>query len=82
MLNAIVNGGFNAKAEKVSITNGLKSTGWDVRLQVLVHNRRGEPVYWWWVDYFGNPVLYGVISPWGWHSPVDIWYPLKAHFQR
>ena len=65
MLNAIINGGFNAKAEKVSVPNGLKSTGWDVRLQLLVRNRRGEPVYWWWVDYLGNPVLYGIISPGG-----------------
>ena len=65
MLNAIINGGFNAKAEKVSVPNGLKSTGWDVRLQLLVRNSRGEPVNWWWVDYSGNPVLYGIISPGG-----------------
>ena len=65
MLNAIINGGFNAKAEKVSVPNGLKSTGWDVRLQVAVRNRRAEPVNWWWVDYSGNPVLYGIISPGG-----------------
>ena len=65
MLNALINGGFNAKAEKVSVPNGLKSTGWDVRLQLLVSNSRGEPVYWWWVDYSGNPVLYGIIPPGG-----------------
>ena len=65
MLNALINGKFNAKAENVSIPNGLKSTGWDVRLQLLVSNSRGEPVYWWWVDYSGNPVLYGIIPPGG-----------------
>ena len=46
MLNTIINGGFNAKAEKVSVPNGLKSTGWDVKLQVAVHNRRAEPLNW------------------------------------
>ena len=65
MLNAIINGGFNANAKKVSVPNGLKSIRWDVRLQLLVRNRRAERVNWWWVDYSGNPVLYGVISPGG-----------------
>ena len=58
ILNSIINGGFNEKAEKVSIPNGLKSTGWDVRLQMLVHNYRGEPVYLWWVDYLNLTIQY------------------------
>ena len=32
-----------------------------IRLQMLSHNQLAEEVYFWWVDYFGNPVLYGVI---------------------
>jgi hypothetical protein len=61
MLNAMINGDFNAKAQHVSVPFGLKSTGWSVRLQLTIHNRRNEAIKFWWVDYNGNPVLYGVI---------------------
>jgi hypothetical protein len=61
MLNAMINGEFNAKAQQVSVPFGLKSTGWRVRLQLTIHNRRDEAIKFWWVDYNGNPVLYGDI---------------------
>ena len=60
MLNAIVNGKFNAKAQ-VSVPQGLKSTGWSVRLRIVIHNRREESIQFWWVNYSGSPVLYGTI---------------------
>ena len=45
MLNAIMNGEFNAKAQQVAISYGLKSTGWNVRLQMLIYNHRTETVH-------------------------------------
>ena len=63
ILNGITSGGFNAKAEQVSVPFGLKSITDNVQLQLTVHNSRNERVYVWWVDYSGNPVLYGSISP-------------------
>ena len=65
ILNAIVNGEFNTKIQQVSVPPGLKSTGWSVRLQLVIHNRREETIQFWWVDYAGNPVLYGVIPSGG-----------------
>ena len=62
MLNAIINGDFNAKAQQVTVPHGLKFTRWNVRLQMLIHNRRAEVVQFWWVNYSGQPVLYGFIS--------------------
>ena len=60
MLKAIMNGDFDAKAQ-VSVPSGLKSTGWSVRLQIIIHNQRAEAVHFWWIDYTSNPMLYGSI---------------------
>ena len=57
MLNTIINGGFSAKAEKPKVKPP------STLFKLLVHNHRGEPVNWWWVNYSGEPVLYAVISP-------------------
>jgi hypothetical protein len=65
MLNAMINGEFNAKAQQVSVPFGLKSTGWSVRLQLTIRNRREEAIQFWWVDYSGSPVLYGYIPSGG-----------------
>ena len=61
MLNDVINGEFNVKVQQVAVPYGLKSTGWNVRLQTLIHNRRTEIVQFWWVNYSGQPVLYGYI---------------------
>ena len=66
MLNAIVNGEFNENAQQqVSVPYGLKSTEWTVRLRMVLRNRRAETVWFWWVDYQGNPRLYGALPPGG-----------------
>ena len=65
MLNAIINGEFNAKSQQVSVPLGLKSVGWSVRLAMILRNRRAEGIHLYWVDYAGNPVLYGYIPPGG-----------------
>ena len=65
MLNAIVNGEFNAKSQQISVPLGLKSVGWSVRLAMILRNRRAEGIHFYWVDYVGNPVLYGYIPPGG-----------------
>ena len=54
----------NAKAEQVGVPGpyGLKSTAAKISLQLQVNNNRNEAVYWWWVDYSGNPVFYGTIN--------------------
>ena len=54
----------NAKAEQVGVPGpyGLKSIANDIFLQLRVNNNRNEVVYWWWVDYSGNPVFYATIN--------------------
>ena len=54
----------NAKAEQVGVPGpyGLKSTADNISLQLRVSNNRNEAVYWWWVDYSGNPVFYATIN--------------------
>ena len=66
MLNAIMNGDFDAKAQvSVTVPSRLKSTGWSRKLNIVIRNQRAETVYFWWVNYSGNAVRYGSISPRG-----------------
>ena len=65
MLKAIMDGDLDANVAQVSVPPGLRSTGWSVRLQIIIHNQRAETVQFWWVDYSGNPRLYGVIPAGG-----------------
>ena len=55
---------INAKTQ-VSVPYGLQSTGWDVKLQVVIRNHRAETIQLWWVDYNGNPVLYATLPSGG-----------------
>ena len=47
----------------VSVPKGLKSTGWSTKLSFSLTNQRSESIQFHWVDYGGNPVLYGQVSP-------------------
>ena len=42
---------------------GVQSVNWNVQLGLTINNLRSETVYVWWVDYLGNAVYYGAISP-------------------
>ena len=54
MLKAIMDGDLDANVAQVSVPPGLRSTGWSVRLQIIIHNQRAETVQFWWVDYSGK----------------------------
>ncbi len=46
-----------------TVPSGLKSGGGSTPLTVTITNNKRDTIYYWWVNYSGNTVLYGSIAP-------------------
>ena len=55
---------YNAKTQ-VSVPEGMKSTDWNTKVKLNIHNNRDKKVQFWWVNYSGSAVLYGEVQPKG-----------------
>ena len=62
LMNIIRNSEGDAKAQVV-VPPGLKSIRSSIKLQVILYNQQAETVQYYWVDFNGNHVLYGSVSP-------------------
>ena len=64
LMNVIRNSEGDAKAQIV-VPPGLKSIRSSIKLQVILNNQRAETIQYYWVNYNGNHVFYGSVSPGG-----------------
>ena len=64
LMNVIRNSEGDAKAQVV-VPPGLKSIRSSIKLQVILNNQRAKTIQYYWVNYNGNHIFYGSVSPGG-----------------